>query len=190
MAMEIVILNGDMEPGNSAFTRVLHKLASDLGKHHNIQLFDLAGMNLKPCTGCWSCWVKTPGLCPTKDDAELIFGAVINAGLLIFASPLMAGFTSSLLKRITDRLIVLIHPYLQIINGEHHHRKRYERYPDFGLVVSPEPDTDAEDLLIVKSIYDRLAINFHSRQRFFKVLEHNNFNAIINEARHIQRISA
>jgi multimeric flavodoxin WrbA len=128
-------------------------------------------MNLHYCTGCWSCWWKTPGECAIKDDAEQIFRAVINSELIVFASPLIAGFTSAMLKKIQDRLIVLLHPYLQINNGESHHRRRYDKYPEFGVIIDKEGDTDEEDLKIVKDIYDRLAINFHSKQRFIKFVD-------------------
>ena len=69
---------------------------------------------------------------------------------------------------------MLLHPYIQLINGESHHKKRYERYPEFGVIVEKEQDTDSEDLQIVKDIYDRLAINFHSKQRFIKFIDEVN----------------
>ena len=128
-------------------------------------------MNLKYCTGCWSCWWRTPGLCAINDDGEEIFRSVINSDFVIFASPLKAGFTSSELKKITDRLVSLLHPYIKVKDGEFHHRKRYESYPDFGVIVLPEEDTDDEDLRIVSDIYDRLALNFHATKKYLRLAE-------------------
>lgn len=167
--MTITILNGDQS--NGSFSNKIHSFTGELSEEHQVHLFNLSKMNLNYCTGCWSCWWKTPGECAHKDDGEQIFRAVINSNFLIFASPLVAGFTSSTLKKIQDRLIVLLHPYLQIINGESHHRKRYEQYPEFGVILEKEEDTDTEDLQIVKDIYDRIAINFHSKQRFTKFID-------------------
>ncbi len=169
--MTITILNGNSNSQNGHFTDKINSLASQLGETHQVHLFNLAKMNLHYCTGCWSCWWKTPGECAIKDDAEQIFRAVINSELIVFASPLIAGFTSAMLKKIQDRLIVLLHPYLQINNGESHHRRRYDKYPEFGVIIDKEGDTDEEDLKIVKDIYDRLAINFHSKQRFIKFVD-------------------
>jgi multimeric flavodoxin WrbA len=169
--MTITILNGNPSPNNGSFSHKINHLASDLSERNQVNLFNLAKMNLHYCTGCWSCWWKTPGECAIKDDGEQIFRAVINSDFIIFASPLVSGFTSSTLKKITDRLIVLLHPYLQIINGESHHRKRYEKYPEFGVIIDRENDTDDDDVQIVKDIYDRLAINFHSRQRFTRFVD-------------------
>ncbi len=179
--MNVVILNGDIRQGESDFTAYLEKLAEEFRLNHTVQLFQLDKMNLHYCTGCWSCWWKTPGRCAINDDAEEIFKSVINSDFFIFASPLIAGFTSSALKKITDRLIVLLHPYIEIRNGENHHRKRYNNYPDFGLVMEKEADTDNEDLEIVSDIYDRLAINFHCRKKYMKFIEHDKVENIVYE---------
>jgi multimeric flavodoxin WrbA len=169
--MNITILNGDIAEHNTGFSGYLEKLVHHLPNDYIVELFNLDQMNLYYCTGCWDCWWKTPGRCKLKDEGEKVFRSVINSDLFIFASPLIAGFTSSTLKKITDRLIVLIHPYLDIRNGESHHKKRYDYYPDFGVIVQKEQDTDEEDLKIVKDMYDRLALNFHAKQLFFKTTD-------------------
>ncbi len=163
---KIIILNGDMNPGTGEFTTYIQQLTNKLNKTNLCRTFNLFEMNLHYCTGCWSCWRKTPGRCAIKDDAEEIFSEVINSDLVIFASPLMVGFTSSVLKKVTDRLIVLLHPYIEIIEGECHHVKRYEKYPEIGVLLQSEEDTDEEDMLIVSDIYKRLAINLHSKVLF------------------------
>ncbi len=179
--MRIAILNGDMQGGDSDFSVFMETLADRLREHHRVDLLNLQEMNLHYCTGCWSCWWKTPGRCSIKDDAEDIFRSVIHSEFVIFGSPLMAGFISSRLKMITDRLIVLLHPYIQLVNGESHHRKRYEHYPDFGLVIQKEPDTDREDLSILNDIYDRFALNFHCRNRYLKIFGQDKLEDIIDE---------
>ncbi len=178
--MQITILNGDMLE-TSPFSDYIEKLASDFKEHHKVDLFKVNAMNLHYCTGCWSCWWKTPGICSTKDGAEVIFSSVINSDFLILASPLMAGFTSSALKKITDRLVVLLHPYILIKYGEFHHHKRYDKYPEFGLVLEKESDTDIEDIEIVSNIYNRFALNFHSHKRFVKFIDNSKIEEIIYE---------
>jgi multimeric flavodoxin WrbA len=179
--MKITILNGDMRQGKSGFSAYIEKLAEEFRLNHTVQIFTLDKMNLHYCTGCWSCWWKTPGRCAINDDAEEIFKSVINADFFIFASPLIAGFTSSALKKITDRLIVLLHPYIELKNGECHHRKRYNTYPDFGLILEKEADTDHEDMKIVNDIYDRIALNFHCKKQYMKCIDNIKTEDIINE---------
>lgn len=179
--MKVVILNGDIRQAKNDFSEYLDELTEEFRLNHTIQLFPLNKMNLQYCRGCWSCWWKTPGRCAINDDAEEIFKAVINSDFFIFASPLIAGFTSSGLKKITDRFIVLLHPYIKLINGESHHRKRYTNYPDFGLILEQETDTDNDDLKIVNDIYDRLAINFHCKKRYVKFIVQSKPKDIVNE---------
>lgn len=183
--MRITILNGDMQDDNSAFSIYVEQLQEQLSKLHNVDVFNLKAMELSYCSGCWTCWTKTPGECCSKDDAELVFSSTINSDLLIFASPLILGFTSSLLKKITDRLIVLLHPYIQLINDESHHRKRYPSYPKLALLLEKESDTDNEDIKIIKDIYDRLAINFHSEMAFMKFTHDQNMEDLADEISHI-----
>lgn len=178
----IVILDGAMPGGGDDWSRYLEELTTAFEEEHDVDVFSLARMNLQYCRGCWTCWWKTPGECVLKDDAEAVFRSVINADLVIFASPLSAGFTSSLLKKITDRLIVLVHPYIEIRNNECHHIKRYERYPDIGVLLRKEACTDSDDLRIVSDIYDRLAINFHSRVGFVRYMDEVTAEELCHEA--------
>jgi hypothetical protein len=182
--MRITILNGDMSGSASDFTQTIANLSAKLEGTNTVDLYHLNQMNLHYCTGCWSCWWKTPGECALKDEAESIFRSVINSDFLIFASPLMAGFTSSALKNISDRLIVLLHPYIQIKDEECHHCKRYETYPDFGLLLQKEMDTDEEDIEIVNSIYKRLSLNFHNNLKYIEFIDKLTIEKIIHETCH------
>lgn len=168
---KILVLDGNMAPDGDSFSLHLNRITDLLQKDNEVRIFHLNKMDLQYCTGCWSCWWKTPGSCIIKDGAEEIFYSFVHSDLVIFASPVMAGFTSSALKQITDRLIVLVHPYIQIINKECHHKKRYDKYPDFGILLSKDADTDPEDIEIINNIYKRLAINLHSRMVFSLLAE-------------------
>jgi len=180
--MTITILDGTPAGFSGQLSGLLKGLSAELEEKHSLNLFSLSSMKLHFCTGCWACWWKTPGQCAIKDDAGEIFRAVINSDLLIFASPLNAGFTSSLLKKITDRLIVLLHPYIEIRNKESHHKKRYGRYPEIGLIFEKEADTDDEDIEILRDIYGRFALNFHSRLKFAVPSEQISAEEIVDEA--------
>lgn len=166
--MIITILNGECSPCESTFSGYMEKLHRELSEmsDNRVKTFSLKEMKLSKCRGCWDCWWTTPGLCSMKDGAEEIFFWAAQSDLIIMASHLTAGFTSSLLKTITDRLIVLLHPYLELRDGELHHKKRYKNYPDFGVILEKEADTTEEDRIILNKIYDRFALNFHNTKKF------------------------
>jgi hypothetical protein len=92
--------------------------------------------------------------------------AVINADFVLWAAPLKMGFPSELLKRANDKHLPLIHPYMEVDQGEAHHLKRYPRYPRLGLLLEKETDTDARDLQIITDIHCRTALNFKTRLEF------------------------
>jgi multimeric flavodoxin WrbA len=167
--MRIVIVNGEPD-ATSPFDGYVRAFTARLADRGNdVRELVLRDMDVRGCTGCFGCWVKTPGECVQHDDGEVLCRAVINADLVVFAAPIVMGYPSSLVKRSVERLIPLLHPYIEIEGGEMHHCKRYERYPDVGLIVSPGSDTDAEDLELTRFLWERLARDFKSRLTLFAV---------------------
>jgi multimeric flavodoxin WrbA len=131
----------------------------------------LRDLTLRYCVGCWGCWVKTPGECVNRDASLEMDRAIINADFVLWASPLKMGFPTELLKRALDKHLPLIHPYMEVDQGEAHHLKRYPRYPRLGLLLEKETSTDSRDLQIVTDIHCRTALNFKSRLEFSMTTE-------------------
>ena len=183
--MRIAILNGNPSAEDSAFEDYLGGLVRALEeRRHDVTLFQLRDMDIKHCTGCWGCWVKTPGECIAKDASADVCRAAIHADLVLHASPVTMGFYSALLKKATDKLIPLIHPYAVVDQGEAHHRARYEEYPLLGLLLQPGEDTDDEDITIIREIHGRTALNLKSRLAFTRLTS----DPIEEVAREIDRL--
>ena len=169
--MRITILNGDPDPV-SAFQQYVQQVAGRLADAgHTVTTLNLRDLNLKGCSGCFGCWVKTPGECVKHDDSAQVCRAVINSSLTVLASPLAMGFTTALLKRATDQMIPLIHPYFIVQGGEVDHRARYASYPAFGLLLGAGSDCDAEDIEITTALWRRTARNLKSRMVFTAVAD-------------------
>jgi hypothetical protein len=162
--MRITILNGNPEPSDTEFDNYLKALTGSLESLNNtVTVFTIRDMDVRYCIGCFGCWIRTPGECSTAIDGSVeIREKVINSDLIIFASPVIMGFTSALLKRVHDKFIPLVLPYSGLYHGESHHHPRYDRYPSMGLLLQPDPDTDEEDMEIIKEIYRRDSLNFHA----------------------------
>lgn len=166
--MKILILNGNPNPANNQFEEKLEIIAGTLKNDHTkTEIVKLRDLDMAYCTGCFNGWVKTPGQCIIKDDHAQVSKKYIHAGRVIFASPIMMGYVSSLMKKTLDRLISLLLPYITIINGEIHHVKRYETYPEIGVLYQKEQDTDQRDLEILKNLFSRLSINIHANLWLF-----------------------
>jgi len=103
--MKITILNGNPDPDNQKFDDYLNNLIKFLELSDNSVVdFKLREMKIRHCRGCFSCWVKTPGQCIYKDDSHDICREYINSDFILFASPLVMGFTSAVLKIAMDKL--------------------------------------------------------------------------------------
>lgn len=170
--MKITILNGN--PLKSQFDTYLRKVQGALEQEgHQVINLALRDLPLKYCTGCWGCWVKTPGVCSTDNASQELDRAVINADFVLWAAPLKMGYPSELLKKAMDKHLPLIHPYMEVDQQEAHHLRRYERSPRLGLVVEKEPSTDEADLRLVTQLCQRTALNFKTRLFFSLTTETN-----------------
>jgi len=168
--MKILILDGNPNSDLKTFDQYVKNLSDSLGTHkHQVNQIKLREKDIKYCTGCWSCWWKTPGECAFADDSHNICREYINSDFVLFASPVIMGFSSAVLKKVQDKLIPLIHPYFTIDHHEFHHRPRYERYPKLGLLLEKSKDTDEEDIQIISDIFKRFAINLKSELCFTKL---------------------
>ena len=170
--MKILILNGNPPGGNGQIDSYIDRLVEKMkSAGHDVTAITLRDHKISPCIGCFQCWVKTPGICSIDDDARDITRQFIAAQHVILASPLMMGFPSFLLKNAMDRNICIVHPHLEEVDGEVHHKKRYDRYPVISLILEKEADTDEEDIDILKDIFRRQAINMWSSVGFIHFTE-------------------
>ena len=158
---KVVILNGarneddDLTPPFSLLNNLLVNKASKIHCYH------LKEIKLAHCTGCFGCWVKTPGICVANDKGREIIQAVIGSDVVILFTPVTFGGYSSQLKIIVDRLIPLISPFFGNYHGKTHHDPRYSRYPRWvGIGVQRHPNTAEAELF--KTLVGRNAINFHA----------------------------
>jgi multimeric flavodoxin WrbA len=168
--MKITILNGNPNAENVKFDNYLKEL-SDLLKSskHTVTILQLRDIDVRYCIGCWGCWLKTPGECIVADGSSDICREYINSDLVLFASPVIMGFTSALLKKAHEKILPLLLPYFELVQNEIHHVARYDKYPLMALLLEKGEDTDEEDIEIVTDIYRRDAINFKTSFSFTKL---------------------
>lgn len=170
--MKILILNGNPEPGKGNMDYYLDHLQEQLkAAGHDVQVVILRDLKIGYCTGCFNCWLKTPGICTIQDDAIEVTRQYIAADHVILASPLILGFLSSLLKTAMDRNICLVHPHLEEVAGEVHHKKRYDKYPHISFLLEKEASTDDEDIAIATDIFRRQSINVWAPLGFVHFIE-------------------
>ncbi|MBN1191472.1 MAG: flavodoxin family protein [Dehalococcoidales bacterium] len=79
-----------------------------------IELYSVAGKDLKPCEGCWKC--ANGKECPIKDDMAGLQEKMLAADGIIFGAPIYFYGMSSQTKTIIDRSIALNTPGKSLAN--------------------------------------------------------------------------
>lgn len=159
--MRAVVLNG-AENGDKALHDVSQVIASELeDMDWEVETFMLRDTEIASCRGCFGCWIRTPGICVIDDAGRDVARAVVRSDLAVYLTPVTFGGYSSELKKAVDRLIPNVSPFFTKIDGEIHHKPRYERYPRLiGVGVLPHRDEESERLF--KTLVTRNAVNMHA----------------------------
>ena len=134
---KIVVFDGG--PRNAEFSKttfmVKHFCRGAKSVGAEIEYVKLKNMKINPCTGCYTCWTKTPGECIFQDDMTDLRLKFRKADLIIFASPLYIFNVTGIMKNFLDRILPNMKPYMLIESGETMHPHRYPEDKQQGFVV-------------------------------------------------------
>ena len=156
--MKALILDGTKSTNNES-TMIFDLMLEELKKlNWEVVSIVLEDKEIAYCTGCFGCWVQTPGECVIKDFEENVVRDMVHSDLIIYLTPIMFGGYSSILKKALDRQIGRVLPYFVKVNGEVHHSKRYEKQQSL-LSIGLLDKHDAEKEEIFKTLVARNAIN-------------------------------
>lgn len=170
--MRLTIINGiPHDPKYFDMEKIIESELNSLSSQH-VDYFKLRDMNINYCTGCWDCWVKTPGVCRIDDDQTGVLESFINCDEVLFLSPILVGYESALLKKTKDRIIPSAHPYIEIYKGEQHHRQRYPKSPKLNVLLIEDEFSEKEDVDIIRHTYERIALNFQTSLKIVKTVSY------------------
>jgi multimeric flavodoxin WrbA len=128
-----------------------------------VELFSVAGKDIRPCEGCWSC--RKSGKCKIKDDAALLIEKMLAADGIIFGTPVYFWGMTSQAKAIIDRTISLMGTERNLANKV------------FGVVVS------AGSLGMVDALKD---LSYYAVQR--RMLPANQVSAYLMEPEDLKKM--
>lgn len=152
--MTILVLNGTY---GGRYEGVLNSFVA-ANHQHNVTVISLEKETIAYCIGCWSCWTKTPGLCIHQDYTQQMLKQVINSDYVIHFTENSVGYVTALTKKAMDKFIPLVHPYMEFVNGESHHIKRYDTYPRMGLIYMDDSENET-DFKLTRHLVQRMALN-------------------------------
>ena len=129
----LIILGGGRKKGNTAqLADAFMKGAMEAG--HKTELISLNQLQVNGCIGCNACRYGKP--CVQKDDFNSLVPKILEADLLVFASPLYFWTISSKIKAFIERF------YCIAQKDDNPPLGRYEKYPvhDCALLMTSADD--------------------------------------------------
>jgi multimeric flavodoxin WrbA len=81
---------------------------------------------VKPCVGCYGCWIVTPGKCVFEDRVQDFANLMGRHDEMVVVSRLVYGGFSPEVKAVLDHSIGYLLPFFIIKRGETHHPTRYD----------------------------------------------------------------
>lgn len=159
--MKILVLQGSIK-GEKGITELLvKKFLSGVMKAEPsccVEVEYLCTSNIHNCSGCLSCWAKTPGKCRYEDDMTDLVTKYREADIIVAASPLYFDSMSSHMKKFWERMLPLLDPHF-----EHGHEKVRHRMRDdkkralFVISTCTFPEVKQFDALVLS--FKRIAYN-------------------------------
>ncbi len=114
---------------------------------------------IKPCVGCFGCWLKEPGECVIKDGYEKMGALIHKADEVTVISTYTYGGFGSFVKNVFDRSIGWVLPFFEIDHGEMHHKRRYPEDKQITFIFRGQ--FNESDKTKAKNYVEAVCRNFH-----------------------------
>lgn len=118
--MNVIAFNASPKEENSNTSIMVQSFLQGAQKAGaQVQEVYLTQKKIQHCTGCFSCWFKTPGQCKFRDDMDSLLPLYQSADIVCFATPVYTHNMTAALKNFVDRLIPMKSPLLVQSQGDY-----------------------------------------------------------------------
>ena len=148
--MKVLALNSSARTGDVSKTEIMLNCLvqgmRDAGAE--VEVINLKEKKIKYCSGCFTCWTKTPGVCMFRDDmAKEILPKFMECDLSVLATPLFHFTVNALMKTFIERTLPMAQPFFVEKNGVTSHPIRNEPPPVVAISVAGFPEESVFDQL-------------------------------------------
>jgi multimeric flavodoxin WrbA len=129
--MKIFVVNGAPRRGGytDELTGLFTEGASAAGAE--VDVARLSEHDVRPCLGCFACWIRGEGRCAQRDDMDTLLPRYLDADALVLATPIYFYSFSALLKAFVERLFPTLSPVIDVSGGTPMERNS-PRFPGRG----------------------------------------------------------
>lgn len=161
--MKVTIFNGSPR-GKKGNTHVMVKEFSKGAGRAGAEVENIFLMKkkIRPCRGCFTCWIKTPGKCVIKDDMAELNKKFCESDIVVFATPVYVDNVTGIMKNFMDRLIAGLDPHFEKDEcGECVHISRSEKQAKL-VVISNCGFPEQSHFQVLELLFRRVARNMRS----------------------------
>ena len=137
--MKIFVITGSPRKNGNSNTLADNLIKGAQEEGHTVVRFDSAFKNVHPCIACNKCGMN--GQCVFKDDFEFVKSNIVDADVVVFATPMYYFGISAQIKTVIDRFYA--------INGQIHRPKK-------AVLLMTYADTSAKEAQPIISHYETL----------------------------------
>lgn len=144
--MHVLVINGSprmKRGGTAALIDVFIEGVKEAGAQSEV--IHLQKLNINPCLGCFSCWLKTPGKCVQNDDMTELLPKIGATDVLVLATPVYVDGMTSTLKAMLDRTLPLLEPFFEIRDDHCRHPRREISKPKKIVLLSVSGFTELDN---------------------------------------------
>lgn len=135
--VRILAINGSPRGNRSNTERLLGPmLAAARGEGAQVEHLYLRDLDVRPCTGCFSCWTTTPGRCVQQDDMAGLLEKLRTANMLVLGFGLYIFSAPAGVQAFLERLLPTVEPRLVRAGDATTHPAREGAWGAHWLVIS------------------------------------------------------
>lgn len=136
--MKVLVINGSPKGSRSNTYRLTTAFLDGMKRTASTEIREksVSRLAIKPCTGCFACWNKTPGQCCLKDDMQAVIGDMLWADVIIWSFPLYYFSVPGPLKNLMDRQLPMALPFMTADSESGGHPSRYDMSGKRHVLIS------------------------------------------------------
>lgn len=161
--MKFTIFNGSPrgKKGNTHFiVKEFSKGVEQAGAE--VENIFLVKKKIRPCRGCLTCWIKTPGICVINDDMAELIQKFDESDIVVFATPVYVDNVTGIMKNFMDRLVAGADPHFEKDEGgECVHISNSEK-PAKLVIISNCGFPEQSHFQVLELLFKRVARNMRT----------------------------
>ena len=133
--MKILVLNGSPRKGNTL--TAITAFAKGVSNKHELEVVDTYKLKVSPCKGCGACQCYKG--CVAKDDSNMIVDKIVEADVVVFATPVYWWGITAQMKMVIDKCYC---------------KGALLKNKKAGIIVVGGAETDDKQYKLIKSQFD------------------------------------